>query len=357
MDLMRLIGAVLALCCRPSCAGKALASQRICRRGTERPCYKISHHHDSRFRVSFEEARKTCREDDGELLSIETENEQRLIEKFIQDVRNPDGDFWIGLRRSRGSGTGDCSAQYYWLDYSQTTFRNWLRNEPSCGNEHCVSLNHKPTAQPSPKTLNMFKWSDAHCNTKNNFICKYSEKTLLPTPAGNSTALTDAPRIIQPVTVDYEKIKTGLSESSVSFSDETINVYYILLATLPVLLLLILVVSGVFCYRVMSKKRKEQNDIYAVPGQWVPGGALKNCSRSSNSRPPAQKANQPVAHLEYMSSEISRTFSVRGPIRPADHYENVPGSSAGFVTNDIYETCRNPVAVEAGWVDNDIYGY
>uniref|UniRef100_A0A8B9JFF6 C-type lectin domain-containing protein n=1 Tax=Astyanax mexicanus TaxID=7994 RepID=A0A8B9JFF6_ASTMX len=101
-----------------------MLGQRICRRGTERPCYKIFHHHDSRFKVSFEEARKTCREeDDGELLSIETENEQRLMENFIQGLRAADGDFWIGLRRSRGSGTGDCSAQYYWLDYSQTSFR------------------------------------------------------------------------------------------------------------------------------------------------------------------------------------------------------------------------------------------
>ncbi|XP_022530767.2 chondrolectin [Astyanax mexicanus] len=358
MDFMKLIGAVLALCFPPGCALKGgFASQRICRRGTERPCYKIFHHHDSRFKVSFEEARKTCREeDDGELLSIETENEQRLIENFIQGLRAADGDFWIGLRRSRGSGTGDCSAQYYWLDYSQTTFRNWRWSEPSCGNEHCVSLNHKPTNQPSLKALYTFKWSDTHCNIKNNFICKYSEKALLPTPAGNSTALTVAPKIIQSVTLDYEKIKTGFSESSVSLSDDTINVYYILLATLPVLLLLILVVSGVFCYRVMSKKRKgEQNDIYAVPGQWVSAGALKNCSNSS--RAPAHRANQPVAHLEYMSSEISRTFIVRGPSGPSDHYENVPGSSAGFVTNDIYETCRSPAAGEAGWVDNDIYGY
>ncbi|XP_072548237.1 layilin isoform X2 [Salminus brasiliensis] len=355
MDFMRLIGAVLAVCYHPSCALKGFASQRICRRGTERPCYKISHHHDSRFRLGFEEARRTCRDDDGELLSIETENEQRLIEKFVQDLMATDGDFWIGLRRSRGSGTGDCASQYYWLDRSQTTFRNWLWNEPSCGNEHCVALNHKPTTQAASALKNhyMFKWSDTQCNTKNNFICKYSDKSLLPTPAGNSTGLTDTPKINlkQPVTLDYEKIKTGFSESS----DGTINVYYILLATVPVLLLLILVVSGVFCYRVMSRKRKDQNDIYAVPGQWVSAGALKNCSSSSHT--PADRANQPGAHLEYMSSEISRTFSVRGPSSPSEHYENVPGSAAGFVTNDIYETCRSPAAVEAGWVDNDIYGY
>lgn len=41
---------------------------------------------------------------------------------------------------------------------------------------------------------------------------------------------------------------------SVSLSDEAINVSYILLATVPVLLLIILVVSGVLCYRIMARK-------------------------------------------------------------------------------------------------------
>ena len=99
-------------------------------------------------------------------------------------------------------------------------------------------------------------------------------------------------------------------------------------------------------------RKKEQNDIYAVPGQWVSAGALKNCSHT-----PTDSPNQHGAHLEYMSSEISRTFIVRGLSSRFEHYENVPSSTAGFVTNDIYEACRSPAAVEAGWVENDIYGY
>lgn len=48
----------------------------------------------------------------------------------------------------------------------------------------------------------------------------------------------------------------------ISISDDT-NIYYILLATLPVMLLLILVVSGVFCFRVMSRRCvKHCNDFY-----------------------------------------------------------------------------------------------
>lgn len=78
--------------------------------------------------------------------------------------------------------------------------------------------------------------------------------------------------------------------------------------------------------------------------------------KGQNEHQRTDKFQHPSAHLEYMSSEINRPFiatSANG------HYENVPRGTTqcGFVTNDIYETCRNPSAVEAGWVDNDIYGY
>ncbi|XP_060799826.1 layilin isoform X2 [Neoarius graeffei] len=347
MDVLRLIGAVLAVCCPPGGALRGPGSQRICRRGTERPCYKIAYHQDSGY--SFEEAKQTCREDDGELLSIETESEQRLMEMFVRGAQVPEGDFWIGLRRNQGykeSGATECSSQYYWLDHSQGTYRNWLLNEPSCGFDQCVALNYRPNAPASLKGHYMFKWSDFRCNKKNNFICKYAEEvSLVPTPAGNSTAHSVTLKQL-PVTLNDEKINTGFSESSVSLSDEAINVSYILLATVPVLLLIILVVSGVFCYRVMARKRKEQNNIYAVPGQWVSTSALK----TSSSPAPKDGPSWNGAQLEYMSSEIHRTFS-------STDYENVPSNSAGFVTNDIYETCRTPATVEAGWVDNDIYGY
>ncbi|XP_016319261.1 layilin [Sinocyclocheilus anshuiensis] len=359
MEFMKLIGTVLAVCFHPCCASSAFADHRICRRGTEKPCYKITSFQDSRLRASFEAARQKCREDDGELLSIETENEQRLVERFVQELRASDGDFWIGLRRSPRYNA-DCSSQYYWLDYSQATFRNWLVTEPSCGLDQCVALFYKPSSSAGQKEHNLFKWTDYNCNSKNNFICKYSdEKHPVPTPAGNITTLTGTDDLTlvpkqPPITVDNDRIKTELSESSVSISDDT-NIYYILLATLPVMLLLILVVSGVFCFRVMSRRRKEQNEIYAVPGQWVRPVAPK----SQNDYKHTNKFNQSGAHLEYMSSEINRTFSVTSTISQFEDYENVPSrpTQCGFVTNDIYETCRSSSVVEAGWVDNDIYGY
>ncbi|XP_051962925.1 layilin isoform X2 [Xyrauchen texanus] len=362
MEYMKLIGIVLAVCLHPSCASKAISDQRICRRGTEKPCYKITSFQDSRLRASFEAAKQKCRDDDGELLSIETENEQRLVERFVQEFRATDGDFWIGLRRNPQykDSVADCPSQFYWLDYSQATFRNWLVTEPSCGHDQCVALLYRPSSSAGQREHNLFKWTDNNCNTKNNFICKYSEeKHPVPTPEGNFTSHTGLDHLTlvpkhPPNTLDNDRMKTDLSESSVSLSDDTINIYYILLATLPVMLLLISVVSGVFCFRVKSRRRKEQNEIYAVPGQW-----LRTASPKSLNDYERDKFKQPGAHLEYMSSEIDTTFSVTSTNSQFEDYENVQSriTQCGFVTNDIYETCRNPSALEAGWVDNDIYGY
>lgn len=355
---MKLIGTVLAVCFHPSCASGAFGDQRICRRGTEKPCYKITHFQDSRLRASFEAARQKCWEEDGELLSIETENEQRLVERFVQTLRASDGDFWIGLRRSSQYNV-DCSSQYYWLDYSQSTFRNWLVAEPSCGLDQCVALFYRPSSSAGQKEHSLFKWTDYNCNSKNNFICKYSdEKHPVPTSGGNITTHTgiiDFTLVPKhpPITVDNDSIKTELSESSVSISEDKINIYYTLFAILPLMLLLILVVSGVFCYKVMTKRRKEQNEIYAVPGQWVRPLAPKSQADYKHT----DNFNQCGAHLEYMSSEINRTFSVPSSSQ-FEEYENVQSTTTqcGFVTNDIYETCRSASRVEAGWVENDIYG-
>ncbi|XP_026869492.2 layilin [Electrophorus electricus] len=357
MEFMKLIGTVLAVCYHTGYALEGFASQRICRRGTEKPCYKIVYQQDLRLRVSFDVARRACRDDRGELLSIETENEQRLVERFVLDLRAPDGDFWIGLRRSLAStesAAGDCSSRYYWLDQSQATFRHWLLKEPSCGSELCGALYHRT----SSLAHYMLKWTDTNCNAKNNFICKYSaEKSPAATPAGNSTTHSDIPKISlkpkrPPVTLNYEKINKELPKSSVSLSDESISVYYVLMAGMPLLLMVILLASGFFCYRVLARKRKEPNHIYAEPGPWVSARALQN----HGGRPPLHDPGPRTACLEYMSSEINGNISATGPGCHGD-YENLPSGAAGFVTNDIYETCRSPLATEAGWVDNDIYGY
>ena len=55
--------------------------------------------------------------------------------------------------------------------------RNWHWDEPSCGYEVCVVMYHQPSAPPGLGGLYMFQWNDDNCETKNNFICKYSAGT------------------------------------------------------------------------------------------------------------------------------------------------------------------------------------
>lgn len=103
------------------------AGQRVCKAGKGKPCYKLAYFSELRRRLNFPEAELACRRDGGQLLSVESESEQKLIEQLITELRPTDGDFWIGLRRNHGdedSGS-DCSPQYYWVDGSKSPFR-WV---------------------------------------------------------------------------------------------------------------------------------------------------------------------------------------------------------------------------------------
>ena len=53
--------------------------------------------------------------------------------------------------------------------------RNWHWDEPSCGGEMCVVLYYQPSAPPDEDGHFLFQWNDNNCNSKNNFVCKYSE--------------------------------------------------------------------------------------------------------------------------------------------------------------------------------------
>lgn len=99
--------------------------QLVCWGGTRRPCYKVIYFREAFQRLNFEEAKEACRRDGGQLVSIETEDEQRLIEKFIENLLASDGDFWIGLRRleeKQGNSTA-CQDLYAWTDGSTSQFR------------------------------------------------------------------------------------------------------------------------------------------------------------------------------------------------------------------------------------------
>ncbi|XP_073922852.1 layilin isoform X4 [Castor canadensis] len=189
--------------------------QLVCLGGTRRPCYKVIYFHDASRRLNFEEAKETCGSDGGQLVSIESEDEQKLIEKFIENLLASDGDFWIGLRRhaEKQSNSTACQDLYAWTDGSTSKFRNWYVDEPSCGSEVCVVMYHQPSAPAGIGGYYMFQWNDDRCNVKNNFICKYSnEKPTAPSTRPGGERIEPATPI-PPEETQKEDAKETLKES------------------------------------------------------------------------------------------------------------------------------------------------
>lgn len=361
MDFMRLLGTVFAVFFHPGTASK-LNGQRICRRGTERPCYKVTYVQDSRGRLTYPEARLACRSDGGDLLSIETESEQRLLERFISQLEVGDGDYWIGLRRSpqRHRSTTGCPSQYFWLDGSKAKFRNWHWDEPSCGGEMCAVLYHQPSAPPNEGGRFLFRWNDDNCNSKNNFVCKYPEEKVPAFTVAVKNIPTDAPgpsfRSNLPSTTEGNlNMKIGLSESSVSFSDTTGYVSYIFCGLIPFLLLLVLI-TGIFCYRRIAKRRKMEADTCSSRSeQWLPTTTTGPYAFSDITKLP-----HPDLATLTSPADVKRMMLMSSPrAGRSEDYENVPGpgGESGFVNNEIYETCRGQQSARLdGWVENEIYG-
>ncbi|XP_055792921.1 layilin [Salvelinus fontinalis] len=296
--------------------------QRVCRVDRGRPCYKLAYFSDPGRRLSFLEAKLACRRDGGELLSVESPAEQRIIEQLVTELRPSDGDFWIGLRRNHGDteNVDDCPSQYYWTDGSHASFRNWHWDEPSCGYEVCVVMYHQPSAPPGLGGLYMFQWNDDNCDTKNNFICKYTaEKAPEPSP---NTAHPEAPPLSLsplPTTFDTEEKR------------QTPALVYMVLPTIP-LLMVLLIATAVFCFKLLARRRKRREQQTEVcPSD--PG------SRPSQAQPPDVYnviRSQQEADLAGTRPHTKNTsFLGSSPDMSPGDYDNMGGlrdTESGFVT-------------------------
>ncbi|XP_055086161.1 chondrolectin [Periophthalmus magnuspinnatus] len=226
---------------------RVVSGQTVCPVPGE-PCYKMAYFRSVTSRVSFSEAVQACDTDKGALLSIESEEEQRTIERLLKELRSgagsdsgiTDGDFWIGLTRTETwdqNQTQSCPGLYQWTDGSSATYRHWYEDEPSCGGEACVVMYHQPTALPGVGGAYLHQWNDDRCNMKHNFICKYHPDSELRTHS-------DSPHLT--VTTESTPEKEKEAPPQTQDTDSGTLLLYIVIPTIP-LLLLILVASGSCC--------------------------------------------------------------------------------------------------------------
>ncbi|KAI3373648.1 hypothetical protein L3Q82_022238 [Scortum barcoo] len=317
--------ACLAHVTRCVCAG---AGQRVCKAWKGRPCYKLAYFSEIKRRLNFREADLACRRDGGQLLSVESKSEQEIIEKLIMDLQPADGDFWIGLRRNNRdkNSSSDCSSQYYWLDGSKSTFRNWHWDEPSCGYEVCVVMYHQPSAPPGLGGLYMFKWNDDNCETKNNFICKYTaENQPDPSPSPNSTQTN----------VFTSSVLPGNPSDPDQDMHTALNLVYIIIPTIP-LILLLLTVTGVCCFKLLvRRKRTEQKSEVC---QTDPGLSPSTAPADVYNVIRSQKDDDLVSARPHTKNT---SFLCSSPDTPTGDYDNLGGrdTESGFVTLASTESC------------------
>ncbi|XP_042331303.1 layilin [Sceloporus undulatus] len=349
------------------------SGQAICRGGTQRPCYKIIYLHDVGRRVGFKEALQACRRDGGDLVSIESQSEQNLIEKMIASVSASDGDFWIGLTREEDpDNSTECQNLYSWSDGSLSTFRNWYADEPSCGSEICVVMYHQPSAPAGDGGPYMFQWNDDRCNMKNNFICKYAQDKPTVAPEMNasvSVVVTESLILTSP----EEAIREDITNKTLKEAKEPIwSLVYILVPSIPALLLL-LVITGIFCFWLSAKRRREQTQVnvkehetWASPKrQKSPSLEIYNVIREQSeadlagTRPDIKNSSFRIRSGEDTPDDLSGDYDNMAVNTSESGFVTLASTESGFVTNDIYELCNDRVgrSKESTWVENEIYGY
>ncbi|XP_056365648.1 layilin isoform X2 [Oenanthe melanoleuca] len=355
--------AAAALCAAAlGCAAGArlLSGQTVCRRGTQKPCYKIVYFHDASRRSSYEEAHLACRADGGHLVSIESPAEQRLIESFIRSLLASDGDFWIGLRRRKEEeNSTECHSFYSWSDGSSSKFRNWYVDEPSCGGEVCVVLYHQPSAPAGLGGPYMFQWNDDRCSMKNNFICKYSLEKPTRAPKNNSQKAVAT----EPWRAEFpeERRRKSANGTAGGAKEPVQSLVYILISIIPVLLLLV-AITGISCFWLFLKRRQELEDVTPKgDSAWLPhprrDSPKLDIYRVINRQSEADLAG---ARPGTKNSSFRAQEGLESPGDPSSPaLVTLASTESGFVTNDIYELCGERVgrSKESTWVDNEIYGY
>ncbi|XP_072781570.1 macrophage mannose receptor 1 isoform X2 [Taeniopygia guttata] len=114
---------------------------------------------------SWFEAEEFCREIGGNLVTINTREDQILLWQLASDKGLNTQTFWIGLFLLNPD------EGFAWIDGSPVIYENWEENEPNNYEEleHCVMFNGSP----------QMRWNDLRCEHLLNWICETKKGTLI----------------------------------------------------------------------------------------------------------------------------------------------------------------------------------
>ncbi|XP_065325929.1 galactose-specific lectin nattectin-like, partial [Pelmatolapia mariae] len=151
---------------------------------TNDPCYKCEEgwelhgekcYYFSISKSSWKQSRDECRAKEGDLVKIDSREEQTFLERRLRDVMTRDEDkFWIGLTDSAVEG------RWVWVDGSplDQSLKFWSGNEPDNwkgrngehpDGEDCARMGAKGGAD------DLKCWFDAFCSKPQRSICEKSE--------------------------------------------------------------------------------------------------------------------------------------------------------------------------------------
>ncbi|RMC04928.1 hypothetical protein DUI87_18104 [Hirundo rustica rustica] len=120
--------------------------------------------------LTWHQARKSCQQQNAELLSITDIHEQTYLRELTEGT---DSALWIGLNRL------DLSSGWEWIGGSPFQYLNWAPGSPSPeSGKPCVVLNPETKA----------KWQNWECDQKLGYICKKKNFTFVP--SGDLGAVT-----------------------------------------------------------------------------------------------------------------------------------------------------------------------
>nr|XP_045361789.1 layilin [Camelus bactrianus] len=267
------------------------------------------------------------------------------------------------------SARGPTQRQLSFMSADKRAKQNWYVDEPSCGSEICVVMYHQPSAPAGIGGPYMFQWNDDRCTMRNNFICKYSdEKPTAPStrPGGEGT---EPATPILPEDTEKEDATETLKESK----EAALNLAYILIPSIPLLLLLV-VTAGVCWVWICRRRSREQPgpSSKAQHPRWPaaqPGNSpdleVYNVIRKqseadlADTRPDAKNVSFRVRSGEATPDAVSCDYDNMAVNPSESGFVTLVSVEGGFVTNDVYEFSpdRAGRSKESGWVENEIYGY